>query len=381
MVPTTSTSSSELTERVHSLGLAAGLAAIGVTSAEVLEPARTVITSRKAAGLAGSMQFTYRNPDRSTEPRRALPEAESIVCGALSYRRQPIDEPEALSGRVARYAWRDHYDDLRTILESIAELLRAEGWTARVHLDDNNLVDRNVAYRAGLGWYGKNANLLLPGEGSWFVLGSVLTNAPLVHATQPVDDGCGPCRRCLDDCPTGAIVAPGIVDARRCIAWLVQGPGEIPIEFREAVGDRLYGCDDCQEVCPPNRGLEHGDPAPEPETDSDAFVELEWVLRAGDDELLDRLGRWYIAGRDPNIIRRTALVALGNTADPANGAVCELLTHHLRSESALLRSHAVWATRRLGLDPYALGLDPDEDDPAVLAELEMDLDVNAVAAG
>ena len=121
--------------------------------------------------------------------------------------------------------------------------------------DDNALVDREAAYRAGLGWYGKNANLLLPGEGSWFVLGSVVTDAPAAPPSRPrrCADGCGTCTRCLDGCPTGAIVAPGVVDARRCLAWLLQVEGAFPREHRVALGDRLYGCDDCQEVCPPNR--------------------------------------------------------------------------------------------------------------------------------
>lgn len=363
-----------LTERVRTRALEAGLHAVGITSADVLEPARTVIPARKEAGLAGVMQFTYRNPERSTDPRRAMPSARSIVCGALGYRRQPIDEPATISGRVARYAWRDHYDDLRSILTSVADLLEEEGWAARVHLDDNNLVDRNVAQRAGIGWYGKNANLLLPGQGSWFVLGSILTDAPLVPAERPVDDGCGSCRRCLDDCPTGAIVAPGIVDATRCIAWLVQGPGPIPVEFREAIGDRLYGCDDCQEVCPPNRGVESSDaPVAEPETD--AFVELAWVLRASDDELLERLGRWYIAGRDPDVIRRTALVALGNAANGEEPETTALLSRHLASPSPLLRSHAVWAARRLGRDDVLEPLRETETDDDVLVEFETEVTV------
>src|SRR5262249_9416476 len=143
--------------------------------------------------------------------------------------------------------------------------LRIDGWKARVFADDNALVDREAAYRAGLGWYGKNANVLLPGAGSWFVLGSVVTDAPLLPDAAPQPDGCGACRRCIDGCPTGAIVAPGVVDARRCLAWLVQAPGDFPREFRVALGNRLYGCDDCQEVCPPNRrharGHDDGDPA------------------------------------------------------------------------------------------------------------------------
>src|SRR4029077_12823585 len=154
-------------------------------------------------------------------------------------------------GRVARYARDDHYAPLRAALWAVAHHLRRHGWRAVVFADDNSLVDREAAYLAGLGWYGKNANLLLPGRGSWFVLGLGVTDAPLPTDTR-VADGCGSCRRCLDGCPTGAIVAPGVVDARRCLAWLVQSPGVFPRDTRAALGNRLYGCDECQEGGPPN---------------------------------------------------------------------------------------------------------------------------------
>lgn len=327
-------------------GRDAGLDAVGVTSAAVLEPARSVLPRRKAAGLDGGMQFTYRNPERSTDPSRVLEDARAVVAGARSYHRIPLAAPKEVAGRVATYAWRDHYADLRAALDAVADVLRSDGWEARVHADDNNLVDRNVAYRAGLGWYGKNANLLLPEAGSWFVLGGVVTNAPLVPEPEPLADGCGPCRRCFDGCPTDAIVAPGVIDARRCLAWLVQGPGPIPIEFRTAVGDRLYGCDDCQDVCPPNRALV---PTSDAEQDSDPWVELAFVLTATDAALLERVGRWYIADRDPNVVRRTALVVLGNTGDPADPGTLALLTPYLNHADAILREHAEWAAAELGL--------------------------------
>src|SRR5207237_9752457 len=154
------------------------------------------------------------------------------------------------SGVVARDARSDHYGALRAASGVLADELRAEGWKARVLCDDNALVDREAAFRAGLGWYGKNTNLLLPGRGSWFVLGSVVTDAPLEASATPVADGCGSCQRCLPACPTGALVAPGVLDARRCLAHLVQAPGSFPVELRAALGDRLYGCDDCQDACP-----------------------------------------------------------------------------------------------------------------------------------
>src|SRR5688500_6053858 len=139
------------------------------------------------------MSFTYRRPDRSTDPSYALPGARSLIVGARSYRRalpSPPDDGRAV-GRVAMYSWRDHYEPLRAALSTVASALTAAGHRARVLCDSNFLVDREAAYRAGLGWYGKNANLLLPGHGSWFVLGSVVTDVALVPTAEaPVADGC-----------------------------------------------------------------------------------------------------------------------------------------------------------------------------------------------
>ncbi len=368
----------DLARRIRELALSTSLDSIGFASTEVLEPARTVLHSRKARGLSATMNFTYRNPDRSTDPTQAMPTAKTLVAGAVGYGGGVVQEPAELSGRVARYSWRDHYADLRTSLEEVADLLRSEGYAAQVHCDDNSLVDRNVAYRAGLGWYGKNSNLLLPDVGSWFVLGSVLTDADLPTNSEPVADQCGSCQRCFEGCPTDAIVGPGIIDAGRCIAWIVQAEGPIPLEFREAIGDRLYGCDDCQDVCPPNRALviaEEATPvATLPTTEMDAWVSLVWLLMASDEELMDRVGRWYIAKRDPAVVRRTALVNLGNTADPSDPEIVTILERYLDHQNPLLRRHAIWACRRLGRDDL---LGPVMDDPD--DDVQEELTVSVVA--
>ena len=140
----------------------------------------------------------------------------------------------------------------------------------------------------------------------------MVTDAFLPAADERVADGCGPCRRCVDACPTGAIVAPGVIDARRCLAWLVQAPGDLPEQLREALGDRIYGCDDCQDVCPVNRRSVAGGGAPSAEDDARPRVDLVALLRADDETLLAAHGRWYIPERDPRHLRRNALVALGN---------------------------------------------------------------------
>lgn len=331
-------------EELVALGRAGGLHAVGVAPAVRFERTRRILEERGAAGLAAGMQFTFRNPARSTDPGRHVPGARALVVGARAYPTSPPPPPPGPVGRVACYAWSDHYGVLRRALGRVADRLRRDGWRAEVFADDNALVDREAAWLAGLGWYGKNANLLLAGAGSWFVLGAVVTDAPLPPSAAPAPDGCGACRRCLDACPTGAIVAPGAVDARRCLAWLVQAPGEFPLEHREALHDRIYGCDDCQEVCPPNRLAPEAQPAgPE-----EAWVPLVELLASDDAALLARFGRWYLAGRDPRWLRRNALVALGNVGDPDDPAVVGALARVLAGDDDLLRSHAVWAAERLG---------------------------------
>jgi epoxyqueuosine reductase len=351
------------------LGVDAGLGAVGVTTAEAWPDALARMQERLRDGHDGGMPFTYRDPGRATDPRRALPDAASLVVGAYAYRRRapapdPAADPAGPTGRVASYAWFDHQDVLRQALKAIARRLKADGFRARVLVDDNGLVDREAAHRAGLGWFGKNANILVPGQGSWFVLGAVVTSAPLPATSPVVEDGCGTCRRCLDGCPTGAIVAPGVVDARRCLSWLLQVDGDLPRPFREVLGDRLYGCDDCQEVCPPNR---RGDAAAPPaEAGSVAAVDLLELLAATDQELLDRHGRWYVPRRDPDHLRRNALVVLGNVGDGRHAATVESIARHLVHPSPVLRAHAAWAARRLGRADL---LDDLRDDPAVAAEL------------
>jgi epoxyqueuosine reductase len=362
---------SKYTDQLLTLGRNSGLHQVGVASAEVLHRARQALNERKSQGLHNQMQFTYRNPNRSTDPTAALPSAKSVIVGALSYSTQMPEQPEKLSARVARYVWSDYYAQLRESLRQIAKQLESDGFRAVVLADDNAIVDREVAYQAGLGWFGKNSNLLIAGAGSYFVLGCVVTNAPLVVAEKPVEDGCGSCRRCLDNCPTQAIIAPGVIDANKCLAWLLQKPGVFDRDFRVALGDRLYGCDDCQEVCPPTVRFEKRTSviADEPVKHDDranAWVSVQKILLADDESLLKEFGAWYIANRDPKWLRRNALVILGNIGDANDKLVVELLQKYCNHGDAILRSHAVWAAARLGLNHL---LPVSEDDEIVLAEL------------
>lgn len=358
------------------LGRSAGLDRMGICDAEVLDRARAEIVRRRDLGLSDTMQFTFRNPERSTDPSRALAEARSLIVGARRYVAGSSDDgtnsPGDVVARVAKYAQADHYSALRQALEVVADRLRNDGHRATVFVDENNLVDREVAWKAGLGWFGKSANILLPGGGSWYVLGSVVTTAILQPAARRVPDGCGTCNICIDACPTRAIVSDGVIDARRCLAWLVQKGGIFPFEFRVAVGDRIYGCDDCQETCPPNvRFLSRRPQSTDPSDPSGQFgvepsqphriekgvtdswasgVDVFTFLESEDQSLLDTFGRWYIADRDPKWLRRNALIILGNVAPiPVSEKVRRTIERYLTHEDVFLRAHAVWASARLGL--------------------------------
>ena len=338
-------------DEVTELAAQHGIDHVGVAPVAVLERARTALNERKAAGLHAGMGFTYRNPERSTDPLRAVANARSIIVAARPYRADDEPErPEGVHARVGRYAWVDHYAPLRVGLRAIAVRLRRADHRAVAFADDNSIVDREVAYLGGLGWFGKNANILIPGAGSFFVLGSIITTAEYPHS-QPVGDGCGTCRRCIDGCPTGAIVAPGVVDANKCLAWLVQQPGTFPIEFREALDDRLYGCDDCQEVCPPavRLGNKHRVDLSvhSPDDPVQAWVDVLDLLESTDDQLLERHGRWYLANRDPVWWRRNALIVLGNRGDASDPRTRSVIDRYRAHADPMLREHADWAAQRL----------------------------------
>lgn len=323
---------------------------VGVAAAGILTETRSTLHARRSARLHDGMGFTYRNPDRSTDPDRAVADAASIVVAARPYLtdREPGRPPPAAGphARVGKYAWVDHYAPLRAGLRAVAHQIRRAGHRAVAFADDNAIVDRAVAHRAGLGWYGKNTNLLIPGGGSFFVLGCLVTTAEYEPAPAPVDDACGACVRCVEGCPTGAIIEPGVIDAAKCLSWVLQKPGSIAPELRAAVDDRIYGCDDCQDVCPISVRLGPRNTVALA-AEAEAWVDAIRLLAADDDEIERRYGRWYIAGREMRWLRRNALVVIGNVGEPSDRRVRSVLAHYRSGDDPILAEHADWANDRL----------------------------------
>jgi epoxyqueuosine reductase len=219
------------------------------------------------AGAAGEMRYLHGRFDERTDPGAYLSGARAVVCVALNYH-VALEPPTAGQGRVARYALGDDYHELiKTRLYALADWLREQYHEARTRaaVDTAPVMEKELAARAGVGWVGKNTCLIHPTVGSWLLLGEVLTTLPLAPDA-PAADHCGSCTRCIDACPTGAITAPYQLDARKCISYLtIEHRGDVAPELRAQIGDWLYGCDVCQDVCPHNRRIpESTDPALRP---------------------------------------------------------------------------------------------------------------------
>lgn len=321
----------------------------GVAAVQRPVPTANRFLAWAADGRAGEMEYLVRNADRRCDPGLVVEGAASwIVVARNIYLGDPAPDAAAV---VARYAWvRDYHRWMEKALKSLATGLRAEvGGEAklRYYVDTGPVLERDAAARAGLGWIGKHTNLIAPDLGNWLMLGVILTDLGL-PADPPMRDHCGRCRRCIDACPTGAITAPYRVDARRCISYLtIELRGWIPTEFRVAIGNRLFGCDICLEVCPWNRfakvaaleGIERREAWRRPKP-------LEW-LELGEAEFRSLFQGHPILRVKREGLLRNCCVVLGNSGDPAavSGLARRLLDEH---ESPVVRGHAAWALGRIG---------------------------------
>jgi epoxyqueuosine reductase len=318
------------------LGEELGLDVVGAAPAEPYDETERHIRERRERGLFADMRFTMAQPQVSCHPESLLGGACTVVSAALCYWADG-EEPPPGHGRLPRYAWWDAYSALR---ERLDELGRRLGGDYRVLVDANQHVDREAAARSGVGFYGKNTMLITRRFGSWVVLGTLVTTAE-VEPTRPLDAGCGSCTLCIDACPTGALDEPGVLDATRCLSYWTQSSAAAPEDVREALGDRVYGCDICQDVCPWNRGVEKRRAGEQPPAGAEPHVSLVDWLTADDGELAERYDRLFVPRNDPRYLRRNALVAVGNGA----GAV-EAARPYAASDDPLLREHAEWALER-----------------------------------
>src|SRR3989454_4209371 len=349
-----------LTDEIKRHAIELGFCAVGVTGAERFSDAETAAANRTQQGLMdGLFWWSEARAHASADPRRATPQAGSVI--ALAFPHPPSNSPspsDGPRGRIAAYALgRDYHEVLLERMQPLITMLRERGHVAKTYVDHGWMLDRAAAARAGLGWLGKNTNLLIPGVGSDVLLAEIVTSAEL-EADQPLKKTCGSCDACMRVCPTGALVEPGVLDNRRCISfWTIEHRGVIPLEIRPLIGDWIFGCDLCQEICPVNLSPRAAAPDTAALTAFGPTIaarpRLEELLALDDEGFRSRFRGSAVWRTRRSGLLRNACIALGNIADRASVAA---LAGALGDAEPLVRGHAAWALGRLGGAPARIQL-------------------------
>ena len=343
----------DLTNALKGRARELGFCAVGVTGAERFSEAETAAVDRTQQGLMDGLSWwSEARAHASADPQRATPNARSVIALAFPHP-SPSDGEHGEGGprgRVAAYALgRDYHEVLLERMQPLLTMLRDQGHVAKTYLDHGWMLDRAAAARAGLGWLGKNTNLLIPGIGSSVLLAEIVTSAEL-EPDEPLKKTCGGCDACMRVCPTGALIQPGVLDNQRCISfWTIEHRGVIPLDIRPLIGDWIFGCDLCQEICPVNVSPR----AAAPDTKAleafgptiDARPQLEELLELDEDAFHKRFRRSAVWRTRRSGLLRNVCITLGNIADRTS---VPALATALEDVEPLVRGHAAWALGRLG---------------------------------
>ncbi|GGD16443.1 tRNA epoxyqueuosine(34) reductase QueG [Pontibacillus salipaludis] len=340
----------ELKEDVKAYAKEIGIDKIGFTTPDVFTELKERLRTQQDLGYQSG--FEKGSIEKRTEPNRLVPEAKSIISIALAYPSKLKDAPRSTKddrrGLFCRASWgQDYHDVLRDRLNKLGEYLqgRVSDFYGRSMVDTGELSDRAVAERAGIGFTGKNTNLITEEYGSYVYLGEMLTNIAF-PPDEPVEDSCGDCNICVDACPTGALIEGGQLNAQKCIAFLTQTKGFLPDEYRGVIGNRLYGCDTCQTVCPKNRKkhhLIHAEFQPDPEK---VKPSLKPLLSVSNREFKETYGQMSGSWRGKKPIQRNAILALAHYKDET--AIDELVRLMNQDPRPVIRGTAAWALGKIG---------------------------------
>ncbi|HRN83478.1 MAG TPA: tRNA epoxyqueuosine(34) reductase QueG [Hyphomicrobium sp.] len=334
-----------LAKRAHALGFEI----VRVTRPDAIPLSGERLKAFLAEGRHGSMDWMETTADRRADPSVLWPDVRSVVMLAMSYApdTNPMDAlAEPLNGVVSAYAKRrDYHDVMKGKLKELASYLAQQTEKpVKVFVDTAPLMEKPLAEAAGIGWQGKHTNLVSRHGGSWFFLGAILSAAEIAP-DEPERNHCGTCSRCLDVCPTKAFPAPFQLDARRCIAYLtIEHKGHIAEEFRTAIGNRVYGCDDCLAVCPWNKYARETREVRLAQMDDLDNPPLAELLSLDDAAFRERFRGTPVKRTGRDRVVRNGLIAAGNSND---ASLLPHVTHLLADPSPLVRAMAVWAFRRL----------------------------------
>ncbi|GLC89916.1 tRNA epoxyqueuosine(34) reductase QueG [Lysinibacillus piscis] len=368
----------DLQHQFIAYAMSIGVDKIGFTTAAPFTELKNRLRRQQELGYQSG--FEERDINKRTEPLQLLDEAESIVAIAMAYPSRmpnaPVGKKGARRGIFCRASWGvDYHTALRERLKLLTAWLEehVEGVRVESMVDTGALVDRAVAERAGIGWSAKNCAIITPEFGSYVYLGELITNIPFAPDT-PMEDECGDCRLCLDVCPTGALIEGGQLNAQRCIAFLTQTKGMLPDEFRTHIGNRLYGCDTCQTVCPKNKGKInwlHEEFQPDPELAKPLLTPL---LTISNKEFKAKFGHVSGSWRGKKPIQRNAILALAHFKEEA--AVPNLVALLTKDDRPVIRGTAAWALGKIGGEQAQAALLTamlKETDEEVLGEIDKGL--------
>jgi len=367
----------DLKSDITEYAIQCGFDLVRVTGAEEFAPERDAALDRiKTGHMDGLPWFTESRVRRGTDPETLLPGARSIICLGLSYLDEhAVEEPASGKGKVARYALvKDYHRAMKRRMKAFVRGLEerlGKPLDAKWYVDDGPMLDRAAAARSGLGWFGKSTNILTSSHGSWVLLGQVITNLEL-EPDAPLKKTCGACVRCIDDCPTGAIVAPFVVDNARCISYqTIENRGVIPLEMRPLIGDWVFGCDICQDVCPVNRKAQTPlQPIQKVEAiGPGGKLDLAELLALSEEEFRGRFQGTSIMRTKRVGLQKNACVALGNSRSEAG---VPALVSALKSNEPLVRGHAAWALGQIATNDAITALDKaceSEKDHYVVEEI------------
>jgi len=352
-----------------------GFVKIGISRAERLDE-RNGLNEWLAAGRHGEMLWMGRNADMRLDPRTLLSEARSVISLAANYYAPESHSEDRRHGKISRYAWgRDYHAVLKERLKSLVEWIGQNHPEARglYYCDTGPVMDKAWAHKSGLGWIGKHSNLITREVGSWVFLAEVVLNLDLEPDVES-RNYCGTCHRCLDACPTRAIVAPYVVDARLCISYLtIELRGPIPRELRPLIGSRIFGCDDCQDVCPWNRFATPCDEDRFYPADGNQVPVLTEFMRLTEGQFEEHFRYSPVRRAKYAGFLRNVAVALGNSRDIG---ACEVLAESISHKESLVRQHVAWALGEIGGDLARQALRcalPGESQPVVAEEIRVAL--------